>query len=75
MLSQIKGKNGIVMFSVKGWSDATGHFTLWEGATQNLLYVGANANEKSPQSPEYYFWLVKPSYDGILRRLPYPSGS
>ncbi|MGZ3457231.1 MAG: type VI secretion system amidase effector protein Tae4 [Archangium sp.] len=64
LLSKITDKNGIVVFTVKGWSDASGHFTLWEGATQNLLYVGANAAEKEPASPEYYFWLVKPVYDG-----------
>ncbi|HEX5752995.1 MAG TPA: type VI secretion system amidase effector protein Tae4 [Archangium sp.] len=64
LLSKISNKNGIVVFNVTGWSDATGHFTLWEGATQNLLYVGANTAEKNPTSPEYYFWLVKPSDDG-----------
>lgn len=27
----IKNKKGIVHFDVPGWSDATGHFTLWDG--------------------------------------------
>lgn len=25
------GKTGIIMFTVNGWSDATGHFDLWDG--------------------------------------------
>lgn len=25
------GKQGIIMFEVSGWSDATGHVTLWDG--------------------------------------------
>lgn len=25
------GKKGIIMFEVRGWSDATGHFDLWDG--------------------------------------------
>jgi hypothetical protein len=26
------GKKGIIMFDVQGWSDATGHFDLWNGS-------------------------------------------
>lgn len=26
------GHAGIIMFDVQGWSDATGHFDLWDGA-------------------------------------------
>ncbi|MDM7923801.1 MAG: type VI secretion system amidase effector protein Tae4 [Pyrinomonadaceae bacterium] len=32
------GKSGIIGFRVKGWNDASGHFTLWNGF--NLLYGG-----------------------------------
>ncbi len=28
---QLKGKRGIIMFDVRVWSDATGHFDLWNG--------------------------------------------
>lgn len=69
LLSRITQKNGIVVFNVKGWSDATGHFTLWEGSTRNLLYVGANQAEKNPASPLFYFWMLSPSFDGTKMRL------
>ncbi|MGH1344513.1 MAG: type VI secretion system amidase effector protein Tae4 [Nannocystales bacterium] len=29
--SAVQGKKGIIMFDVQGWSDATGHFDLWDG--------------------------------------------
>jgi hypothetical protein len=34
------GKIGIIAWRVNGWSDATGHFTLWDG--QKGLYVGTH---------------------------------
>lgn len=33
-------KTGIIAWRVNGWSDATGHFTLWDG--QDGLYVGGH---------------------------------
>ena len=36
------GKRGIIAFRVDTWSDATGHFTLWDG--KNLLYGGESYN-------------------------------
>ncbi len=27
----VKGKTGIILFVVNGWTDATGHFDLWDG--------------------------------------------
>ena len=29
--SSVAGHQGIIMFDVDGWSDATGHFDLWNG--------------------------------------------
>lgn len=29
----LSGSSGIICFDVPGWSDATGHVTLWDGAT------------------------------------------
>ncbi|MGX9728030.1 MAG: type VI secretion system amidase effector protein Tae4 [Candidatus Electronema sp. VV] len=29
---KIAGRKGIIVFEVKGWSDATGHADLWDGA-------------------------------------------
>ena len=36
----IKGKKGIISFDVSGWSDASGHFTLWDG--EQLVYAGGH---------------------------------
>ena len=69
LLSRMASKNGIVVFKVKGWSDASGHFTLWDGSNSNLLYVGANQQEKNPRSPLFYFWMVSPYFDGANTRL------
>ncbi len=30
-VAKFQGKKGIIMFDVRGWSDATGHFDLWDG--------------------------------------------
>jgi hypothetical protein len=30
--AEIKGRQGIICFEVSGWSDASGHFDLWNGA-------------------------------------------
>ena len=61
-ISKIKGRNGVVVFEVSGWSDATGHFTLWDGEAENLMYVGENSLENNSTSPSYYFWMVP--FDG-----------
>ncbi len=29
---QVEGKKGVICFEVHGWSDASGHFDLWDGA-------------------------------------------
>ncbi|EBS7636603.1 hypothetical protein CDR68_23200 [Salmonella enterica] len=60
-ISKIEDKTGIIVFDVDGWSDATGHFTLWDKG--DLLYVGANQNEKDPTSAAFYVWLVEPRYN------------
>ena len=30
---KFKGKNGIIIFEVDAWDDASGHATLWDGST------------------------------------------
>lgn len=27
----VAGRKGVIMFDVQGWSDATGHFDIWDG--------------------------------------------
>ncbi len=39
-LSQFSGKTGLIAWHITGWSDATGHFTLWDGSAG--LYVGTH---------------------------------
>jgi hypothetical protein len=34
------GKTGLIAWHITGWSDATGHFTLWDGSAG--LYVGTH---------------------------------
>jgi hypothetical protein len=31
--SELDKRQGIILFDVKGWQDANGHATLWNGAT------------------------------------------
>lgn len=57
VLEKISGKHGIIVFDVSGWSDASGHFTLWDGS--NLVYVGPPGDHNDRGSAEYYFWLTR----------------
>lgn len=56
MLNQIQGKHGIVVFDVTGWSNASGHFTLWDG--KDLVYVGPGEHNDTG-SLDYYFWFMR----------------
>lgn len=38
--SPIQAKQGIIAFDVAGWTDASGHFTLWNGT--ELVYAGGH---------------------------------
>lgn len=38
--TKFSGKRGIICFEVTGWSDATGHFSLWDGT--KVLYDGGH---------------------------------
>ena len=61
--TKLAGKKGIVVFTVGGWSGATGHFTLWDGVKKTLAYANHYDN---PETSSYYFWLTKyvPPEDG-----------
>lgn len=60
MTKHMNGKAGIVMFRVKGWETARGHFTLWDG--KELAY--ANGHD-DPRSDSYYFWLTTTDVFGL----------
>lgn len=62
--SSILGKQGIIVFDVSGWSDASGHFSLWDGS--KVLYDGGHdyfdlyevdSNNKIIQVTKCYLWL------------------
>ena len=43
--SDFAGKTGIIMFNVSGWSDATGHFDLWNGSScRHAEYFGKSSS-------------------------------
>jgi hypothetical protein len=44
-----EGKSGIIMFDVQGWSDATGHFDLWNGSA-------ARYSEYFDKASKIYLW-------------------
>ncbi len=50
--SDFTSDKGILVFSVSGWSDASGHATLWDGSTCSDHCYFPNASEAS-------IWLLK----------------
>ncbi|WP_440967266.1 T6SS effector amidase Tae4 family protein [Massilia sp. GER05] len=56
LTSKLSGRNGIVVFDVSGWRDASGHFTLWDGTTTTLAYADPHDD---PTNNLYYFWLTE----------------
>ncbi|NRS89922.1 hypothetical protein HNQ02_002856 [Flavobacterium sp. 7E] len=62
---KLKKLKGIIMFKVSGWSDASGHFTLWDG--KDLIYPGEGTPMTSPHnnpSSEYYYFNMKYEQNG-----------
>lgn len=53
--THLKGKQGIVVFNVAGWKNASGHFTLWDGKKNELAYAPGHDD---PRTDDYYFWLT-----------------
>lgn len=53
--TKLAGRNGIVVFDVTGWPDATGHFTLWDGSAKKLAFA---VNHDDSEKNSYYFWLT-----------------
>lgn len=51
--SVVAGKKGIIQFAVDGWSDATGHFDMWDG--QKVKY-----SEYFAQAHAVYLWECPP---------------
>ncbi|QYF92255.1 type VI secretion system amidase effector protein Tae4 [Massilia sp. PAMC28688] len=53
--THLLSKNGIIVFKVEGWSNATGHFTLWDGTARKLAFAN---DHDDPQSRSFYPWLT-----------------
>jgi hypothetical protein len=53
--TKLASRNGIVVFEVAGWGDASGHFTLWDGGAKELAYAEGHDD---PNGGNYYFWLT-----------------
>lgn len=53
--SKLAGRNGIVVFETRGYLNATGHFTLWDGVAKRIAYA---PNHDDPESDAYYFWMT-----------------
>ena len=50
--TDLDGVSGLIVFEVAGWSDATGHATLWNGAQcADHCYF--------PKAAKAYFWTLK----------------
>jgi Type VI secretion system (T6SS), amidase effector protein 4 len=57
-IAAFQNKTGIIAWHVSGWSDATGHFTLWDGSSG--LYLGGHDYWNFPTSkPDVGPWLTK----------------
>jgi len=50
------GKTGIISFNVSGWSDATGHFTLWNGQS---VVDSDEPYQKWPAPTSTLFWGIQ----------------
>ena len=53
--TNLRSRNGIIVFKVKGWQNATGHFTLWDGTARTLAYA---PDHDDPEGTEFYPWLT-----------------
>jgi hypothetical protein len=47
--SDIKGRKGIVLYDREGWSDANGHFDMWDGST-------AKYTDYTSESTNVFIW-------------------
>lgn len=58
---KILQKRGLVIFDVRGWSDASGHVTLWNGekCIDDTNYFDANLVSEVAYTEKYEFWELK----------------
>lgn len=58
--TRLQTKNGIIVFKVKGWGNATGHFTMWDGTAMKIAFGTGHDN---PETASYYPWLTSVAVD------------
>ena len=63
-----RGKSGLIVFDVRGWSDATGHVDLWDGATCAFHGYWAEAFE-------VFLWQAPAAVSGLRDSALQPSES
>lgn len=61
---QLAGLKGLIVIEVQGWSDATGHVTLWDGSTTADGTTYQNPNDRSYAHPRVslkrvLYWELK----------------
>lgn len=58
---KILHKTGLVIFDVRGWDDASGHVTLWNGekCVDDTNYFDANLSAAYAYTEKYEFWELK----------------
>lgn len=57
--NQFLGKQGIIIFKVKGWGDATGHVTLWDGIECSDGHCYFTHSQASVETTEILLWELK----------------
>jgi hypothetical protein len=57
--ANFKGKNGILIFAVSGWGDASGHVTLWNGSDCGDHCYFTHPNQPKAQTTDVFFWELK----------------
>lgn len=60
LTDKLGGKNGIIVFGVKGWGNATGHSTLWDGTAMQIAF---GIDHDDPAKNTYYPWLTTAAID------------
>lgn len=56
----VSGRKGLILFQISGWSDATGHATLFNGETcYDHCYFRENEPEASYITDKANFWELK----------------
>ena len=57
--TNFSGKQGILIFKVSGWRDATGHVTLWDGAECGDHCYFTHPADPKVKTTEILFWELK----------------